>query len=146
MKNWFISLRGASTLAVTSLLVFLGRTFIDFYYVYDEFSLSVGLVGGTILIHMALFGGWIWSLLSAVQGNRRGLIAVFGFNLFFFLFIAVGTLVSYCPSPCRTGWPLGEIAIWASLVAGLLAAISLGIQIRRDSSEKSADSLQTEVA
>jgi len=141
MKNWFMSSHGAFTLALVSLLVFLGRTFIDFYYVYGEFRLSVGLVSGTTLVHMLLFGGWIWGLLSAVQGSRRGLIAVFGFNLFFFLFIAVGSLVSYCPSPCMTGWPLGEIAIWTSLITGLLASISLGIQIWRGSTEH----LQTEI-
>jgi hypothetical protein len=144
MKNWFMSSRGAITLAVVSLLVFLGRTFIDFYYVYGEFGLSVGMVSGTTLVHMLLFGGWIWSLLSAVQGSRRGLIAVFGFNLFFLLFIAIGTLVSYCPSPCMTGWPLGEIAIWTSLITGLLASISLGNQIWRGSTEESTDHLQIE--
>ena len=144
MKNWFMSSRGAITLAVVSLLVFLGRTFIDFYYVYGEFGLSVGMISGVTLVHMLLFGGWIWSLLSAVQGSRRGLIAVFGFNLFFFLFIAVGSLVSYCPSPCMTGWPLGEIAIWTSLITGLLASISLGIEILRGSTEESSDHLQIE--
>ena len=146
MKSWFMSSRGAITLALVSLLVFLGRTFIDFYYVYGEFGLSVGMISGTTLVHMLLFGGWIWSLLSTVQGSRRGLIAVFGFNLFFFLFIAVGTLVSYCPSPCQTAWPLGEIAIWTSLITGLLASISLGIQIWHNSSEKSNDHLQTKSA
>ena len=144
MKNWFLSSRGAIILALVSLLVFLGRTFIDFYFVYVEFGLSIGMVSGTTLVHMILFGGWIWSLLSAVQGSRRGLIAVFGFNLFFLLFIAVGTLVSYCPSPCMTGWPLGEIAIWTSLITGLLASISLGIQIWRASIEKSTNHFQAE--
>ena len=138
MKTWFISLHGAITLAVISLLVFLARTFVDFYFVYGEFNLSIGVVGGTMLIQLALFGGWIWGLISAGQGSRRGLIAVFGFNLFFLLFIAVGTLVSYCPSPCRTGWPVAEITIWASLVAGMLAAFSLGIQIWRGSPQKKA--------
>ena len=144
MKNWFLSFRGAITLAVMSLLVFLGRTFIDFYYVYGEFGFSVGMVSGMTLVNMVLFGGWIWSLINAVQGSRRGLIAVFGFNMFFFLFIAVGTLVSYCPSPCQTGWPLGETAIWTSLITGLLASISLGIQIWRDSTKESTNHLQTE--
>ena len=58
----------------------------------------------------------------------------------------VGTLVSFCPSPCRTGWPVAEITIWVSLVAGLLAAILLGIQIWRGSSQESTDHLQTEAA
>ena len=57
MKSWFISLPGAITLAVISFLVFLGRAFIDFYYVFEEFGLSVGMVGGAILIHLVLFGG-----------------------------------------------------------------------------------------
>ena len=146
MKTWITSSSGAITLALGSLLVFLGRTFIDFYYVFGEFALDVGMVGVTMLVHMALFGGWIWGLLSAVMGSRRGLIAVFGFNTFFLLFIAIGTLVSYCPSPCRTGWPLGETAIWSSLIAGLLASISLGIQIWRGSSQESVELSKVETA
>jgi hypothetical protein len=146
MITWFKSLSGAITLAVISLLVFLGRTFIDFYFVYGEFALDIGMIGVTMLFHQALFGGWIWGLLAAVQGNRRGLVVVFGFNLFFLLFIAVGTLVSYCPSPCRTGWPLGEITIWSSFVAGLLAAISLGIQIWLGASQEATNLSKAEVA
>jgi hypothetical protein len=129
MKNWFMSLPGAITLTVISFLVFLGRAFIDFYYVFEEFGLGVGMVGGAVVIYLALFGGWIWGLLSAVQGSRRGWIAVFSFNLFFLLIIAVGTLVSYCPSPCSTGWPLGEIFIRLSLIFGLFASLTSGFQI-----------------
>lgn len=40
MKNWITSLHGAVTLSLISLLVFLGRAFIDFYYVYGEFGRS----------------------------------------------------------------------------------------------------------
>jgi hypothetical protein len=135
MKNWFSSLKGTITLSIISLLVFLGRTFIDFYFVYGEFGLDVGMVALFILVNLALFGGWIWALLSAVQDRRRGVIALLGINLFFSLVIAVGTLVSYCPSPCRTGWPLGEIFIWASLVAGLVATTSLIVYLRTPSDE-----------
>ena len=127
MKNWFTSLKGAVALSVMSMLVFLGRAFVDFYFVFGEFALSIGMLGLTILIYTALFGGWIWALLAAVQGSRRGVAVSFVFNLFFLLAIAVGTLVAYCPSPCRTAWPLGEFANWLSLVVGLLAAISLGL-------------------
>jgi hypothetical protein len=129
MKNWFLSLSGAITLTIISLLIFLGRAFVDFYYVFGEFGLDVSMVAGAIVIYLALFGGWIWGLLSAVQGSRRGMIAMFSFNLFFLLIIAIGTLVSYCPSPCRTGWPLGEILIWLSLVFGVLASAATGVQI-----------------
>jgi len=89
MKNWFTSLNGAIALSMISLLVFLGRTLIDFYYVYREFNLDVGTVALAMLANMALFGGWIWALLSAVQGSRRGLISVLVLDLFFFFVIAV---------------------------------------------------------
>ncbi len=130
MKTWFTSLNGAVTLSLISLLIFLGRAVIDFYYVYGEFGIGLGTVTLAILLNMALFGGWIWGLLAMVKNGRRGLIAVLVFDLFFLLVIAVGTLVAYCPSPCRTAWPLAEIANWSSLVIGLLAAIALGLQFR----------------
>jgi hypothetical protein len=133
MKNWFAGLKGAVGLSVLSLVVYLGRAFIDFYYVYGEFGLGTGAVSLAIIVQMALFGGWIWALLAAVQGSRRGLAAGFGFNLFFLLVMGVGTLVSYCPSPCSTAWPLGEIANWTSLVVGLLAGISLALQFLKSS-------------
>jgi hypothetical protein len=129
MKNWFTSLNGAITLSTIAILIFLGRTFIDFYYVYHEFSLDTGMISLIVVLNLALFGGWFWGFLAAVKGSFRGLITVFGFNLFFLLFIAIGTLVSYCPSPCQTGWPLGEIFIWLSLIVGLLASTAAGLQI-----------------
>jgi len=129
MKNWFTSPIGAVTVTVLTLLVFLGRTFIDFHYVYSEFDFGVGMVTLVNLIYLALFGGWIWSLLAAVRGSRRGWAAAFGFSLFFLLVIAAGTLVSYCPSPCRTAWPVGEIFIWLSLIFGLLASAATAIQL-----------------
>jgi hypothetical protein len=136
MKNWFTSLNGAITLSVISLLVFLGRAFIDFYFVFGEFALNLSMIALAMLFYLALFGGWIWALLAAVQGSRRGVIALLGIDLFFLLVIAIGTLVSYCPSPCQTAWPLGEITNWSSLVIGFLAAIALGVHLWRDPNEK----------
>ena len=136
MKNWFTSPNGALTISVLALLVFLGRAFVDFYYVYAEFGLGVGMVALANLIHLALFGGWIWSLLAAVQGSRPGWVAAFGISLFFLLAIAVGTLVSYCPSPCSTAWPVGEIFIWLSLIFGLFASAATGIQLWNNHSSR----------
>ena len=83
MKKSFISLNGAVTLSVISLLVYLGRSFIDFYFVYEELGLSVSVLGLVTLVNLVLFGGWIGGLLATVRGSHRGLIIVFGFNLFF---------------------------------------------------------------
>jgi hypothetical protein len=130
MKTWLTSLNGVITLSMISLLVFLARTFFDFYYVYTEFNLSLGMTAAAILINTLLFSGWIWSQISAAKNNRRGLISIFVFNLFFLVVVAVGTLVSFCPSPCGTAWPMGEIFIWASLVFGMIAAFATGIYLR----------------
>ena len=129
MKTRFLSLQGAVALSILAIIVFLGRTFIDFYYVYREFNMSIGSVSGAMLANMALFGGWIWGLLASVQGSRRGLATAFGFSAFFLIVIAIGTLISYCPSPCQTGWPLGEIMIWLSLIFGLFSTLGLGVQL-----------------
>jgi len=131
MRNWFTSFNGAITMSVISLLVFLGGTFFDFYFVYPEFNLGISVLTLIIIANMVLFGGWIWSLLSAVRGSRRGLTLVLVFNIFFLVVIAVGTLVSYCPSPCGTAWPIGEIANWTSLIFGLLASAAVGFYLRR---------------
>jgi hypothetical protein len=146
MKKWYLSLHGAITFALIALLVFLGRAFIDFYYVYGEFGLQLGIVSGAVLIHTLLFGGWIWSLLSAAQASRRGLCSLFGFNSFFFIVMGVGTLVFYCPSPCRSGWPLGEIVNWTSLIVGFVAGISIGYQIWFGYVDRSTDRLSVEAA
>jgi hypothetical protein len=37
----------------------------------------------------------------------------------------------WCPSPCRTGWPVMEISNWITLLSGLIAAIAVGIQLRQ---------------
>lgn len=132
MKEWMVSINSVITVSLISLLVFLGRTFFDFYYVYPEFNLGISVLTLIILANMALFGGWIWSLLSAVRGSRRGLILVLVFDIFFLVVIAVGTLVSYCPSPCQTAWPLGEYANWTSLIIGLLAAFVVGYNLWRN--------------
>jgi pyruvate/2-oxoacid:ferredoxin oxidoreductase beta subunit len=79
---------------------------------------------------MAVFGGWLWGLLAATRGSRRGLIIALGFDLLLWLGIAVGTLLAYCPSPCDTAWPLMEIANWANLLFGLLAAVAAGLHLR----------------
>jgi hypothetical protein len=130
MKTWFTSLNGAIALSVIALLTFMGGTFLDYQFVFDEYFPGPGQAGMTTLINMALFGGWIWALLAASRGARGGLIATLIFTLLFFLGIAVGTLVAYCPSPCSTAWPVIEIANWAKLITGLMAAVAVGLQLR----------------
>lgn len=131
MKTWFASLNGVITLSLVALLIFMGRTFIDFQYVYVEFFPNPGEAALAILVNMALFGGWFWALLKASHGSRRGLMGALIFDLLFVLLLSVGTLFFYCPSPCDTAWPLAEIINWASLIVGLLAAVAVWLRLRR---------------
>ena len=84
----------------------------------------------SISINTALLGGYLWALLVALKGSRRSLIAVLIFTLLLPVGIGVGTLISFCPSPCPTAWPLGEIVNWTNLIAGLAAVASVGLYLR----------------
>ncbi|MEN8377027.1 MAG: hypothetical protein ABFS34_16505 [Gemmatimonadota bacterium] len=118
----------ALILSLLALLSFLTRTFIDYRFVYLELGLDRDALASTTLINLVLFGAWIWAIVAASHGGRGGLYALLGFSLLLVAF-GVATLVSLCPSPCRTFWPVGEIAIWSNLVIGVPAAALLGRQL-----------------
>lgn len=130
MKTWFTSLNGAITLSAVASLSMLARTFLDFQFVFNEFAPSPGQAGLAILVMTAIFGGWLWALLAAVQNSRAGLIGALAFPL-----LGVGgglaTMFALCPSPCPTAGGLMEIANWANLITGLLAAVAVGLHLRQ---------------
>jgi hypothetical protein len=131
MRNWFTSLNGAITLSVIALITELWRAFVDFQQEYSHFLSGTGAVLLGTLVYTALFCVWGWALLRAAHGQRGGLITALVINTLFLLAIPVGTLVAYCPSPCRTLWPMMELASWINLITGLLAAIALVVQLRK---------------
>ena len=131
MKRWLTSLNGAITLAVIALLTELWRAFVDFQHQYSIFFNTMGILLLATLLYTALFGGWAWALLRAMRASRSALIAALIINLLFLLAIPVGTLVAYCPSPCRELWPLMELANWINLLFGLLATVALALQLRQ---------------
>ena len=135
MRKWFTSLSGAITLSTIALLVFLGRGFMDWRYEYpiQDPAGAWDIPGG--LIYMALAGGWIWGLLAASKGSRRGLIALLIFALVLDVLLALATYFIFCPpwTGCE-GWPNAWLWNWANLIAGLLAVIAIGIQLRGDRS------------
>jgi len=131
MKTWFTSLNGAVILSVIALLTQLWRAFLDFQHEYSNFLNSTGAVLLGTLLYTALFGGWAWALLRARRGSRRALIVALIINLLFLLVLPIGTLVAYCPSPCPELWPLMELANWINLLFGLLATVTLALQLRQ---------------
>jgi len=120
----------ALILSAAALLSFLARTFIDYRFVYAELGFDVRTVGFSILIHLALFAGWIWALVAASHARRRGTYVLLGYNV---LVVAFGlyTMTAFCPSPCKTGWPVGEITIWSNLLIGVAAALLAAMSVIR---------------
>ena len=131
MKTWFTSLNGAIALSTIALLSLLARTFVDFQFVFTEFASSPGQAALAVLIMTALFGSWFWGLLVAVRGSRRGLMVVLILTLLLPFGEGIATLISFCPSPCPTAWPLMEIANWSNVILGLVAALAVGLHLRQ---------------
>ncbi|NIS83504.1 MAG: hypothetical protein GTO14_25650 [Anaerolineales bacterium] len=135
MRNRLISLNGAITLSVIALLAFLGRGFMDWRYEYplQDPSGAWDLPGA--LVYMALAGAWVWSLLAAARGSRRGLIVILVLALVLNVALAAATYFIFCPpwTDCQ-GWPNVWLWNWANLISGLLAVAAVAFQLRRSQS------------
>jgi hypothetical protein len=113
------------------LLAMLARTFLDYQYVYEGLGLTAVTSGLATLVNLAMFGGWIYALYaSAARFSRGAMIANFVFNGLLLVF-GLSTIVTLCPSPCPTGWPVGEIIIWSNIVIGIPAVILSALAIFR---------------
>jgi hypothetical protein len=131
MRNLFLSLHGAITLSVIALLTFLGRAFLDWRYE----SRNLGPAGSNletiyVLGYVAFVGGWVWAMLVAIRGSRRGLIACLIIALLLNVVFALGTYLYLCPPGC-IGFPHLWPWNWAQLILGVLAAIALVFQLRQ---------------
>ncbi len=115
--------RLALVLSAAALLSFLARTFIDYGFVYREFHVSSMKFALLTVVNLTFYAGWIWALIGASHRSRRAMIVLTIFDVILVLFGLV-TETTLCPSPCRTAWPTGEIAIWSNLVIGIPAAVT----------------------
>jgi len=120
----------ALILSVASLLSFLARTFLDYEFVYEDLNLSTSSQALVTVFNLAFIAGWIWALLAASHKSRRAMYALLVYDALLVLF-GIATLVSFCPSPCRTAWPIGEIAIWSNLLVGIPAIIAVLLSLTR---------------
>ena len=132
MKISFTSLYAAIALSVIALLSGLARLLLDARFV-PEFADFMGDQPGQValvmLVFIAFFGGWVWTLLTAIRGSRGGLIGAVVFSLLLALGWGLSTVLVFCPTPCATIAPLSDIIIWANLISGLVAAGALGLQL-----------------
>jgi hypothetical protein len=137
MKNWFTSLKTTILLSVITLLTEVWRGFLDAMFVLpvdfgDETMLNIAA-----LVFTLLFALWAWFLILAGQGSRRGLIATFVLNAIVLFGIPVSWLFVYCPAACQAEAGIFNLANTLNLVFGILAGISLGVQIWRKAPRES---------
>ena len=131
MMKWLLSLKGAITLSAIALVTEVWRGFLDAMFVFPTDIGDEGLMQLGALIATALFTVWTWSLIAAWQGNRGWLIAAFALNGLVLLAIPVSWLFFYCPADCQAEAGIFNLANTLNLLFGALAAVSLGLQLRR---------------
>lgn len=120
----------ALILSVATLLSFIARAFVDYGFVYRALYPTTGSIGILTLAYVAFFGGWLWALLSASHLSRRAMYALLAYGAIITLHACV-TLFVFCPFPCRTAWPLGQIVIAANLLLGIPAVVAALVSLRR---------------
>ena len=131
MRNWFTSLKGAIAISTIALLTFLGRGFLDWRYEYPLQDPTGSFDTPLALTYMLLAGVWIWALLAASSGSRRGLAVNMVLALLLDVGLALATYFIFCPprEGC-VGWPNAWPWNWANLIIGILAALAAGSQLR----------------
>ena len=145
MKNWFMSLKGAVTLSAIALITEIWRGFLDAMFVFPTDFADEGMMNGAAIIFTLLFSGWGRLLILTARGSNKGLIASFILNVLVVLMIPVGWLLFYCPSACQVeAGIIFNLANSLNLIFGLLASISLGIQVWLGFAKESAEFLEVE--
>ncbi|MDP9281064.1 MAG: hypothetical protein M3P38_03075 [Chloroflexota bacterium] len=112
-----------------SLLAFvvgLGRTFIDWGIVYPELGLMSDAASAfpTLVAYSLVFGVWAWALIAMARGQRRGVWVALVLTLLANVGLGLGTTFAFCPTPCQTLWPIGELWNWATTLTGAGAVIA----------------------
>jgi hypothetical protein len=134
MKKSFLSLNTVILLASLAYLSGIARLILEVRFVTEIMNAmptdqpaQVALVMLPIIL---FFGGWLWALLSASRSNRRGLVGLLVCSLFLAFAWGLPTVISFCPTPCATVWPLTDIITWANIILGAIAALAITMYLR----------------
>jgi hypothetical protein len=110
--------------ALLALAISLGRTLLDWGFVFPEFGFKdPASVLGAMVFYVVIFTAWILALLSIARGGRAGLWVALALTLLLNVGLGLGTTVAFCPTPCRTLWPVGELWNWATTLSGIAASV-----------------------
>jgi hypothetical protein len=123
-------------LSLAAFLGFFARSIIDFRYVYVEQMPDLSATVTVIVVYTVFVGGWVVALLALAAGQQRGALACLVLSLLPIL-LGVSTEVAFCPTPCDTAAPVGDILNWVCLALGVASAISLVAYLRASGSRAS---------
>lgn len=125
------SWRAIGVSATLAFLLFLARSWLDWRFVFPEFMADSDIPSalGMLAFYVVVSAAWIWTLVAIGRERRAGATAALALSLLLLVIGGVATLVSLCPSPCGTAWPLMETANWLGIVVGMLSVASAGVQI-----------------
>lgn len=113
-------------LSLLAFAVGIGRTLIDWGVVYPELGMVSDAAGmfPRLVAYSLIFGVWAWALTAMARGQRRGVWVALVLTLIANVGLGVGTTVAFCPTPCQTLWPIGELWNWATTLTGAAAAVA----------------------
>jgi hypothetical protein len=117
--------------SVLAFAIAIGRTLIDWGFVYPVFGFTdPAPVGLTLVVYATIFGVWAWSLVGVANRHRRSAWVALGLTLLLNVFLGLSTTLALCPTPCQTLWPVAEVWNWATTVSGIAAVVALARQLR----------------
>jgi hypothetical protein len=123
--------RYAPTLTLAALAAFVWRTLLDFRFVAEVMpSSDAPAVFAISALYTAIIIAWAWAVRAVARGSRPWAIVALALAVVVNLGQGLGTLFVFCPTPCQTVWPVGEMANWTLLVAGLASALALAMRLR----------------
>jgi hypothetical protein len=132
MKTWLTSRNGALVLSLIALLSLLARSYYDIRFILtEEYSPlmpgmdTIWIFGFTAFVGLNL----AFLLAAAANGSRGAWMGLFAFNLLTGLGGGAGSLLAF------TSNTLELVIFTASLVTGLLAAMSVGPQLMKGKAE-----------
>lgn len=113
-------------LSLLAFAVSLGRSLIDWGVVYPEFGMvsDPANVFAMLVGYSLIFGTWAWALIAMARGQRRGVWVALVLTLLTNVGLGLGTTFAFCPTPCQTLWPVGELWNWATTLTGAAAVIA----------------------
>ncbi len=101
------------------MLSFIGYAFLESLYFLGQWITVIAAAAAMTLVVISIVGRWMRGLLAAKEGSLGGLIAALAFSIHPTLFTFYD-LIFYSPNPY--GWPLVQIAVWATFVSCLIVS------------------------